>query len=134
MALLACLFAGRAAELIMDRLISFKACDTMAAEIGTPPRIVSGDPVTRTVNLHEGEGGRLFSGRWSSSPGVWRVVYDEWEFCTIREGRGSLTDDSGSRIDFAAGDSFIIEPGFSGLFEVTETLIKDYVILLPASG
>jgi uncharacterized protein len=133
-AVLACLLAGGAAELtaVMDKIISFSSIDSMAAEIGAPARIVSGSPATRTVNLHEGEGGRLHSGRWHSSPGRWRVVYDEWEYCCIREGRGALTDDSGNRFEFVAGDSFIIQPGFTGLFDVIEALTKDYVILLPA--
>ena len=115
----------------MDRVISFRGIATQPAEIGTPGRITRGAPQTQTRNLFEGENGRLHCGRWSASEGAWQVRYDEWEYCTILSGRGALISEDGSRMEFAAGDSFIIEPGFTGIFDVIEPVTKDYVILLP---
>ena len=101
-----------------------------APELGRPAadRLVSGDPLHRTWNLEDRDG--LFCGIWDSTPGAWRVVYDEWEYCRILSGRSVLTGDDGSRLEVGPGDSFVIPPGFTGVWEVIETTRKDYVIRL----
>ena len=50
-----------------------------------PDRLISGDPKFRTWNVEERDGG-LYAGIWESTPGKWRIVYDEWEFCHILSG------------------------------------------------
>ncbi len=94
-----------------------------------PARLVSGDPIHRTWNL-EDRGG-LFAGIWESTPGAWRVIYDEWEYCRILDGISILHPDDGDAFTVTKGDSFVIRPGFSGIWEVVETTRKDYVIRLP---
>jgi len=100
-------------------------------EIGAPApdRLISGDPQFRTWNLEEQEGG-LFAGVWESTPGKWRVHYDEWEYCRILSGVSVVTEDGGAARRVTAGDSFIIRPGFNGVWEVLETTRKEYVIRL----
>lgn len=106
---------------------------TVEPEISSPPpeKVVAGTPVHTTWLLEEREAGRLFAGIWQSTPGAWRVSYDEWEYCHILEGVSRLTSDSGETKEVRAGDSFTIPPGFSGIWEVVETTRKDFVILLP---
>lgn len=101
-----------------------------AAETARPPpgRLVAGDPVFTTWNLEERDG--LFCGIWQSTPGKWRVVYDEWEYCRILSGRSVVTDENGAEIALGPGDSLILRPGFRGTWEVLETTRKDYVIRL----
>ena len=41
-----------------------------------------------------------------------------------------LTNDQGHATTCRAGDSFIIRPGFTGIWTVIEPTLKDYVILL----
>ncbi|SON57500.1 hypothetical protein HDIA_3959 [Hartmannibacter diazotrophicus] len=97
-----------------------------------PDRIVKGDPRFRTWNVEESPDGKMFSGVWEATPGIWRVSYDEWEFCSIQSGISLLHEDGAEaphRLE--AGDSFVIRPGFSGLWEVVETTRKLYVIRLP---
>jgi uncharacterized cupin superfamily protein len=96
-----------------------------------PARVVAGAPAFDTLNLFEGENGRLFSGLWRASPGSWRVVYDEWEFCQINRGRARLIADDGASMEIGPGDAFILHPGFEGVWEVIEPIEKAYVILLP---
>ena len=93
-----------------------------------PARLVSGDPVFTTWNLEERDG--LYAGVWQSTPGAWRVVYDEWEYCHILSGVSVLTEDGGEARTVRAGDSFLLRPGFKGVWEVLETTRKEYVIRL----
>ncbi len=95
-----------------------------------PEKVISGDPRFTTWLLETRDGERQFTGAWESTPGAWRVSYDEWEFCTILSGRSRLTDADGSVRDLKTGDSFIIQPGFSGIWEVIETTRKLFVIRL----
>lgn len=91
-----------------------------------PTRIVSGDPRFTTWNVEERDG--LHAGVWEATPGAWRVVYDEWEFCHILSGLSVLTEDGGAPRTLGAGDAFVIRPGFTGVWEVVETTRKEYVI------
>lgn len=92
-------------------------------------RIISGDPKFRTWNAEERDG-KLYAGVWESTPGKWRIAYDEWEFCHILSGVSVITEDGGDARTIKAGDSFIIRPGFKGTWDVRETTRKQYVIKL----
>jgi uncharacterized cupin superfamily protein len=93
-----------------------------------PARLISGDPVHTTWNLEDRDG--LYCGLWQSTPGAWRVIYSEWEYCHILAGHSVLTEDGGEPAHLRAGDSIVIRPGFAGVWEVVETTLKDYVIRL----
>ncbi len=93
-----------------------------------PEKVLAGDPVHTTWNAEE-KGG-LYCGIWESTPGKWRIAYDEWEYCRILSGRSVIRDEEGTEYPLAAGDSFILRPGFRGSWEVIETTRKDYVILM----
>ena len=101
------------------------------AEAGgpAPGRLISGDPKFRTWNVEEQPGG-LYAGVWESTPGKWRVSYDEWEYCRILSGVSIVAEDGGAARRVIAGDSFILRPGFRGTWEVLETTRKEYVIRL----
>lgn len=98
-------------------------------EEGAPAegRVISGSPRFRTWNAEEAEGG-LYAGIWESTPGKWRIEYDEWEFCHILSGVSVITEDGCEARTVRAGDRFVIRPGFKGSWEVLETTRKDYVI------
>jgi uncharacterized cupin superfamily protein len=92
-----------------------------------PAKVVKGDPVHTTWNVEDRDG--LYSGLWQSTPGAWRMNYTEWEYVHIHSGHSVLTGDDGSVTHLRAGDSYLIRPGFQGVWEVVETTLKDYVIL-----
>lgn len=111
----------------------FLAIDTAgeAPEEGAPPaeRILAGSPKFRTWNIEERDGG-LYAGLWESTPGKWRIEYDEWEFCHIIAGVSVIAEDGGEARTVRAGDSFVLRPGFKGSWEVLETTRKEYVVKL----
>ena len=92
-------------------------------------RLISGRPQFTTWNLEERED-RLYCGIWQSTPGKWRISYDEWEYCHILSGVSVINGDDGTALQVGPGDSFMLRPGFSGTWEVIETTRKEYVILL----
>lgn len=100
-------------------------------EEGAPAadRLLSGDPRFITWNIEEASGG-IYAGIWQSTPGKWRISYDEWEYFHMLEGYSVLTEDGGEPMHLRAGDRMILRPGFKGTWEVVETTRKDYVIRL----
>lgn len=100
-------------------------------EIGAPAadRLISGSPEHRTWNIEDVDGA-LFAGVWESTPGKWRVSYDEWEYFHVHSGHSILTSDDGEVFHLRGGDRLILRPGFNGTWEVVETTRKDYVIRL----
>lgn len=114
----------------MNNAIRFDI-SSVEPEEGAPAsdRLLAGEPRFRTWNLEEADGG-IYAGIWESTPGKWRIVYDEWEYFRIIEGYSIVTEDEGEVVHLRAGDSLVLRPGFKGTWEVIETTRKDYVIRL----
>ena len=113
-----------------DALLFAISPDAAEAETERPAaeKLLSGDPVFTTWNVEERDG--LYAGIWQSTPGKWRISYDEWEYFNILEGVSIVTEADGNATTLRAGDRFVIRPGFVGTWEVIETTVKDYVIKL----
>lgn len=92
-----------------------------------PDRVLEGSPQTVTA-LDYAQGETTYVGEWSATEGAWRVSYDEWEFCHMLEGTCELTPDGGAPQRFSAGDSFVIEPGFAGVWRVLAPMKKRFVV------
>jgi uncharacterized protein len=90
-------------------------------------RVAEGSPRTVTT-LDYQRGDKIFAGEWSATAGAWTVKYEEWEFCHVLEGVCELETSDGERRRFEAGDSFIIEPGFVGVWRVIEPMKKRFVV------
>lgn len=101
---------------------------TPTVEHPSAQKTISGAPEHTTWNLEDVDG--LYCGIWQSTPGKWRISYDEWEYFRILEGVSVITDADGAKTTLRAGDAWVIRPGFSGTWEVLETTVKDYVIRL----
>jgi uncharacterized cupin superfamily protein len=109
----------------LDEAVSWEACDPAA------DRILEGQPAHRAWNTFTDATGRFFCGRWSSSPGKWRVRYTENELCVIIAGRVTIESLSGEREPFSAGDAFVVAAGFEGTWTVHEECVKFYAIFEP---
>ena len=69
-------------------------------------------------------------GVWECEPGGWPVVNrPNTETCYIVSGKAKITDDeTGQVVDVSAGDFLTLPPGWSGRWDVTETVRKVYAI------
>jgi uncharacterized cupin superfamily protein len=104
--------------------------DPLEAEVSTPTadKLISGSPQHGVSNYFADPSQQFFAGRWSSTPGTWRVRYTESELCVMTAGRVIIKSDDGASHDFAAGDAFVIPAGFSGTWTVLESCTKIYAI------
>jgi len=112
-----------------DLLLTF-SLEGITPRQDTPgERTLAGDPRFTIWNLERAVDGKLVSGVWEATPGKWRVDYEgKWEFCTITAGALTITEDGGEPITYKQGDSFVVRPGFKGVWEATETTRKLYVV------
>lgn len=91
-------------------------------------KLIHGAPQVRTVMLYENESRKLSAGEWEASPGKWRIAYSEWEYVEIISGTCIVESDEGRRIEAGPGDKFVIEPGFTGTWEVLTPMRKSWVV------
>src|SRR5579863_5952911 len=75
---------------------------------------LAGNPRQRVWNFFSDPSAQFHAGRWSSTTGRWRVRYTEHELCLMTAGRVALQGAAGERLEFAAGDAFIVPAGFEG--------------------
>lgn len=87
-----------------------------------------GDPQIAIRTLAPEAVGNL--GIWECQPGGWPVVNrPDTEFTYIISGRAILTDDStGEKIEVTGGDLVILPPGWTGRWDIIETVRKIYAI------
>jgi hypothetical protein len=113
------------------RSIRFKDCPTQpTTDYPKPERLVTGNPARTTWNHYSDPTDSVHTGVWASEAGSWRIEYpaNRGEFFHLLEGEIALTDAAGTRTVYTPGDSCIIPPGFTGLFEVVRAAKKHYVL------
>ena len=67
---------------------------------------------------------------WEATPGETRSIKGEaFEFCHILDGVVELTEEGRAPVVYRKGDSFIMEPGYRGVWKTIETVRKIYVIV-----
>jgi uncharacterized protein len=91
-------------------------------------RLITGNPRQSVANYFTDASQQFFAGRWSSSPGKWRIRYSESEFCCLKSGRVVLQNLAGERWEFGPGAAFVVPAGFEGTWEVIEDCTKFYAI------
>lgn len=93
-----------------------------------PERLISGTPAFRTWAQDDSKGESVRTGVWEATPGVTRSIKGEtFEFCHILSGVVEITPDGGTPVVYRAGDSFVMKPGFTGVWTTIETVRKIYV-------
>jgi uncharacterized cupin superfamily protein len=100
---------------------------------GQRPGADSGDPQISWRGLDTPDDARV--GVWEAKPGGWPVVNrPDTETCYIVSGRATITDDAtGEKQEISAGDVIVFPKGWSGRWDVTETIRKVDSIVVPAS-
>ena len=88
----------------------------------------SGDPQLGVLVVAPDAAGN--TGVWECRPGGWPVVdRPDTEVCYVLSGAATLTDDAtGTTHELRAGDFLVLPVGWSGRWDVTETLRKVYAI------
>ena len=120
----------------MPLLIPVDTAPTTTPVLGeaAPDRLIAGAPQYKTWDLdtainEAGKFGAVRTGVWETTPGETISMKGEtFEFCHILSGRCEITEEGGATHVFTGGDSFIMKPGFKGVWKTTETLRKIYVI------
>ncbi len=97
-----------------------EACKVVPAEsLLSPPPMEQG-----AVILSDGA---QTCGIWEATPYAERMEdYPFNEMAHILSGRVVITPDGAEAQEFAAGDTYVMQKGFNGRFEVTETCRKYY--------
>jgi len=99
----------------------------------TPDRVISGEPSFTTWILEDTPKSHRYAGYWAATVGAWRVSYEEWEYCSLLEGKAIVTEDGQESVTLSSGDHFIFRPGFQGRWDVLEPVLKTFVVILPTS-
>jgi uncharacterized protein len=95
-----------------------------------PERLISGAPEFDTWAMDEARGGKIKTGVWQATPGVTHSIKGEvFEFCHLLEGVIELTEQGKAPVTYRAGDSFVMKPGFVGIWKTIETVRKIYVVV-----
>jgi uncharacterized protein len=93
-----------------------------------PERIVAGTPMFKTWEMAQTEDGEARAGVWEVSPGSYRAIKGAtWELCVILSGVSEITEEGKLTITVRAGDAFVMQPGFKGIWRALETTRKVWV-------
>jgi uncharacterized cupin superfamily protein len=86
----------------------------------------SGEPTTSGRVLYEGNGIQV--GIWECTPGGWAIKdRPDHETVQILAGRARLTNADGTSSELTAGDVLTLPKGWSGRWDVLETVRKLFV-------
>lgn len=91
--------------------------------------VLAGTPREIHRNLFDDATGRFSCGVWQCTPGL--VAMKDWpydEFCVLLTGRVTITPEGGEPRDYAAGDALVLPRGFTGTWEIRETVRKYYAV------
>ena len=93
-----------------------------------PDRLIAGDPEFLTWALDASRGGEVQTGIWQATPGETVSIKGErFEFCHILDGVIELTEEGQEPVTYRKGDSFVMKPGYRGVWKTIETVRKIYV-------
>ncbi|MCB2077873.1 MAG: cupin domain-containing protein [Novosphingobium sp.] len=91
-------------------------------------RLISGDPAFKSWPQDSDKGDRVRSGVWEATPGVTHSRKGTmYEFCHILSGVIEIEEKGGKTYTYRAGDSFVLKPGFVGVWRTIETVRKIFV-------
>jgi uncharacterized cupin superfamily protein len=93
----------------------------------------SGDPQISWTGFDAPDDVRV--GVWEAEPGGWPIANrPDTETCHIVSGRATITDAAtGEKQEISAGDVIVFPKGWSGRWDVAETIRKVYSIVVPAT-
>ena len=110
--------------------IDIRAEDVAAAKltpIGPKANTISGEPFESELVMSKDD--VTETGIWEVTPGVCRgSKIGMWEYMHFVSGAGTITDESGNVTEIRPGVACFIPDGWTGVWNVTETVRKTFVI------
>jgi uncharacterized protein len=102
------------------------ALDGALEPIGPRVGSDSGDPQASGVTFFSGHG--VDVGVWECTPGGW-AIHDrtDTETMMLLAGAVTITPADGDPVELVEGDVFVLPKGWSGRWDITETVRKLYV-------
>ena len=96
----------------------------------TPVAVPLSEPVAinSTHDVEHADG--VAAGIWECTPGRWRRQIAQQEFCHFIAGRCTVTPDGGEPLQIEAGDALMLPANCTGIWDVTETVRKTFVLML----
>jgi uncharacterized cupin superfamily protein len=85
-------------------------------------------PEMTTTGLTLWSDGDQEIGVWECTPGPSRWLLETHEFVHIIGGRMTVTVDGGEPVELSSGDTAVFPKGWSGTWDIAETIRKLYVI------
>ncbi len=115
----------------MSLLKKIETAGTPVPSKCAPEKLIAGDPDFLTWALDEsGAHGPVRTGIWQATPGENHSIKGEtFEFCHLLDGVIELTEEGQEPRIFRKGDSFVMKPGYRGVWKTIETVRKIYVIV-----
>lgn len=114
-----------------NNIMSFKkiASETEIMTAFPPPwTLISGAPVFENKRYYSNPEKTRIAGKTKCTPATFKVSYNVWELSYLKVGKVRITHESGEVYDFEAGDTWILEPGFEGTWEIVEDMVKVFVM------
>ncbi|HVQ87378.1 MAG TPA: cupin domain-containing protein [Actinomycetes bacterium] len=94
---------------------------------GLRPGADSGQPMMSGRIFHDADGFQV--GVWECTPGGWAIENrPDSETVRILKGRARLTDVGGDSVELTAGDVLVLPKGWSGRWDILETVRKYYTV------
>lgn len=116
----------------MSLLITLDTAPGFAPRLSAaaPERLIAGAPAYKTWLQDESKAGQVRTGVWESTPGETHSIKGEsLEFCYILAGLIEITEQGQPPVTYRAGDSFVMKPGFVGVWKTIETVRKIFVVV-----
>ncbi len=106
---------------------SILGAESMELTAGQRAGADSGDPQVKAAGISDQDG--VKSGVWECTPGGWPIENRaDCEVAQILSGQATITDADGTKRQLTAGSVIVLPKGWTGRWDVTETVRKVYVI------
>ena len=114
----------------MSLLITIDTNPGSAPKTSVPDRerLIYGHPSFKTWAQDASKGEKVQTGVWEATPGETHSIKGTtFEFCHILSGVIQIEEEGGETKTYRAGDSFVMKPGYVGVWKTIETVRKIFV-------
>ena len=88
--------------------------------------VTEGTPRMKTWALHTSANGDMMAGIWECTRGSYHATYTAYEYVVLIKCRITITPDGGTPVTVQAGDAFVVEPNFKGIWRIDEDVRKHF--------